>query len=570
MRIGPYVCAEWNYGGFPVWLHKMPGIEFRTDNKVYKNEMQTFTTKIVNMCKQANLFATQGGPIIIAQIENEYGNVMTPQLHASIKLGEKILTSSTRSDRNISSSVTLTTFSNPTTGGRFCFLSNTDASNDATIDLQRDGKYFVPAWSVTILDGCNKEVYNTAKVNTQTSVFVKEQNEKENAQLSWTWAREHMRDTLLGTGTFKANQLLEQKGFTVDVSDYLWYMTNVDIDQTSSPRDVTLQVNTKGHVLHAFVNRRHIGSEWANNGQSFVLEKPISLKSGTNTIILLSATVGLKNYDAFYDMVPTGIDGGPVYLIGSGNVTTNLSSNSWSYKVGLNGEMKQFYNPTLSSKVKWRPFEHKSIGRRMAWFKTNFKTPSGVDPVVLDLQGMGKGHAWVNGQSIGRFWPSFIASNDNCSETCDYRGAYESNKCLGNCGNPTQRWYHIPRSFLSSDTNTLILFEEIGGNPKQISVQTITIQTICGHANEGSTLELSCQRGRIISEIQFASYGNPEGKCGSFKHGLWNVVNTLLLVEKACIGKQNCSIDVTGKSFEISDATSSFATLAVQALCSKK
>ena len=78
MRIGPYVCAEWNYGGFPVWLHNMPGIQLRTNNQVYKNEMQTFTTKIVNMCKQANLFASQGGPIILAQIENEYGNVMTP------------------------------------------------------------------------------------------------------------------------------------------------------------------------------------------------------------------------------------------------------------------------------------------------------------------------------------------------------------------------------------------------------------------------------------------------------------------------------------------------------------
>ena len=78
MMIGPYVCAEWNYGGFPLWLHNMPGIQLRTDNQVYKNEMQTFTTKIVNMCNQANLFASQGGPIILAQIENEYGNVMTP------------------------------------------------------------------------------------------------------------------------------------------------------------------------------------------------------------------------------------------------------------------------------------------------------------------------------------------------------------------------------------------------------------------------------------------------------------------------------------------------------------
>ena len=35
---------------------------------------------------------------------------------------------------------------------------------DANVDLQKDGKYFVPAWSVSILDGCNKEIYNTAKV----------------------------------------------------------------------------------------------------------------------------------------------------------------------------------------------------------------------------------------------------------------------------------------------------------------------------------------------------------------------------------------------------------------------
>ncbi|KAL0554066.1 hypothetical protein IC582_007977 [Cucumis melo] len=40
--------------------------------------MQTFSTKIANMCKQANLFASQGRPIILAQIVNEYGNVITP------------------------------------------------------------------------------------------------------------------------------------------------------------------------------------------------------------------------------------------------------------------------------------------------------------------------------------------------------------------------------------------------------------------------------------------------------------------------------------------------------------
>ncbi|QHO08611.1 hypothetical protein HN51_067190 [Arachis hypogaea] len=39
LRIGPYVCAEWNYGGIPVWVHNLPGVEIRTANSVYMNEM---------------------------------------------------------------------------------------------------------------------------------------------------------------------------------------------------------------------------------------------------------------------------------------------------------------------------------------------------------------------------------------------------------------------------------------------------------------------------------------------------------------------------------------------------
>uniref|UniRef100_A0A0A0LDH9 Beta-galactosidase n=1 Tax=Cucumis sativus TaxID=3659 RepID=A0A0A0LDH9_CUCSA len=695
MRIGPYVCAEWNYGGFPLWLHNMPGIQLRTNNQVYKNEMQTFTTKIVNMCKQANLFASQGGPIILAQIENEYGNVMTPygeagktyinwcaQMAESLNIGipwimcqqsdapqpiintcngfycdnftpnnpnsPKMFTENWvgwfkkwgdkdphRTAEDVAFSVARffqsggilnnyymyhggTNFGR-TSGGPFITTSydydapldeygnlnqpkwghlkqlhasiksnwerrfsltapaqtrtlvalNADENNDAIVDMLGDRKYFLPAWSVSILDGCNKEIFNTAKVSSQTSLFFKKQNEKENAKLSWNWASEPMRDTLQGYGTFKANLLLEQKGATIDSSDYLWYMTNVNSNTTSSLQNLTLQVNTKGHVLHAFINRRYIGSQWGSNGQSFVFEKPIQLKLGTNTITLLSATVGLKNYDAFYDTVPTGIDGGPIYLIGDGNVTTDLSSNLWSYKVGLNGERKQLYNPMFSNRTKWSTLNKKSIGRRMTWFKATFKTPSGTDPVVLDMQGMGKGQAWVNGRSIGRFWPSFIASNDSCSETCDYKGSYNPNKCVRNCGNSSQRWYHIPRSFMNDSINTLILFEEIGGNPQMVSVQTITIGTICGNANEGSTLELSCQGGHVISEIQFASYGHPEGKCGSFQSGLWDVTkSTTIIVEKACIGMKNCSIDISPNLFKLSKVAYPYAKLAVQALCS--
>lgn len=85
--------------GFPLWLHFIPGIQFRTDNEPFKvstisifsfhvvnhwcllvelwvalfcylfqAEMQRFTAKIVDMMKQEKLYASQGGPIILSQV----------------------------------------------------------------------------------------------------------------------------------------------------------------------------------------------------------------------------------------------------------------------------------------------------------------------------------------------------------------------------------------------------------------------------------------------------------------------------------------------------------------------
>ncbi|CAN0892310.1 Beta-galactosidase 6 [Linum grandiflorum] len=36
LRIGPFIESEWTYGGFPFWLHDVPGIVFRSDNKPFK------------------------------------------------------------------------------------------------------------------------------------------------------------------------------------------------------------------------------------------------------------------------------------------------------------------------------------------------------------------------------------------------------------------------------------------------------------------------------------------------------------------------------------------------------
>ncbi|KAL8134563.1 hypothetical protein AgCh_009545 [Apium graveolens] len=59
--------------GFPVWLKYVPGISFRTDNEPFKMAMKGFTKKIVNLMKSEKKYESQGGPIILSQIENEYG-----------------------------------------------------------------------------------------------------------------------------------------------------------------------------------------------------------------------------------------------------------------------------------------------------------------------------------------------------------------------------------------------------------------------------------------------------------------------------------------------------------------
>ncbi|GAV62903.1 Glyco_hydro_35 domain-containing protein/Gal_Lectin domain-containing protein [Cephalotus follicularis] len=75
LRVGPFIQAEWNHGGLPYWLREVPGIIFRSDNAPFKYHMKKFVKMIMDKMKEEKLFAPQGGPIILAQIENEYNSI---------------------------------------------------------------------------------------------------------------------------------------------------------------------------------------------------------------------------------------------------------------------------------------------------------------------------------------------------------------------------------------------------------------------------------------------------------------------------------------------------------------
>jgi Glycosyl hydrolases family 35 len=79
IRIGPFDCAEYNYGGIPEWIPLLhPDMEMRSLDGQWLDLMEQFVKSIVSYLQNERLFAYQGGPIIMAQIENEInGDVET-------------------------------------------------------------------------------------------------------------------------------------------------------------------------------------------------------------------------------------------------------------------------------------------------------------------------------------------------------------------------------------------------------------------------------------------------------------------------------------------------------------
>src|SRR6201993_3039174 len=72
LRPGPYICAEWEAGGFPAWLFADPMVKVRTQDPRFLAAADRYLQRLGK--EVAGLQAARGGPIIAVQIENEYGS----------------------------------------------------------------------------------------------------------------------------------------------------------------------------------------------------------------------------------------------------------------------------------------------------------------------------------------------------------------------------------------------------------------------------------------------------------------------------------------------------------------
>ncbi|KAL6492900.1 hypothetical protein OROGR_032659 [Orobanche gracilis] len=631
LRIGPFIESEWSYGGLPFWLHDVPDIVFRSDNEPFKKlygkfsltdtptfflvgsqfYMQNFTTKIVEMLKSEKLYASQGGPIILSQIENEYQNVertfrdkgppyvrwaatmavglntgvpwvmckqddapdpvinacnglkcgetfMGPnslikpaiwtenwthfydglirqpkwghlkELHAAVKLCSQTLLYGQQIKFSLGTLQEAYVYFGDK-GECASFLVNADVRNNAEVRFL-NRTYRLPSKSISILPDCKTVAFNTAKVSTQFSTRSRQPAVKLDSPERWEEYNEVV--PVFDDPSLKSDSLLEQMSTTKDASDYLWYTASYhQLEDLQS----LITVKSCGHVLRAFVNGALIGSgHGIYRNTSFTLETKVALKSGVNNISLLSIMVGLPDSGAYMERRAAGLQ---TVSVQENQVVKNLTDYQWGYQVGLLGERLRLYTEEGQYYAQWTSFN--PCSKTLKWYKSTFDAPEGTDPVALNLGSMGKGEAWVNGQSIGRYWISFLTP----------------------AGTPSQIWYHIPRSFLKPTDNLLVLFEEEIGNPLGISVDTVSVTKVCGHVSDSHPppvaswiretlnrniyrnnrwhrrrprpkVRLHCPSNTNISKILFASFGSPKGDCDNYGVGSCHSVNSRAVVER--------------------------------------
>ncbi|MCD9641017.1 Beta-galactosidase 10 [Datura stramonium] len=739
LRIGPFVAAEWNFGGLPVWLHYVPGTTFRTDSEPFKHHMQKFMTYVVNLMKKERLFASQGGPIILSQVENEYGYyenaygeggkryaLWAAKMALSLDTGvpwimcqqydapdpvidtcnsfycdqfkpispnkPKIWTENWpgwfktfgardphRPAEDVAYSVARffqkggsvqnyymyhggTNFGR-TAGGPFittsydydapideyglarfpkwghlkelhkviklcqhallnndptllslgplqeadvyedasgacaAFLANMDDKDDKVVQF-RNVSYHLPAWSVSILPDCKNVVFNTAKVGCQTSVVnmapldlhpTARSPKRDIKPLQWEVFKETA--GVWGVADFTKNGFVDHINTTQDTTDYLWYTTSIFVNEEEeflrNRGTPMLLVESNGHAMHVFINQK-LQASASGNGTvpQFKFGTPIALKAGKNEIALLSMTVGLQTAGSFYEWIGAGPTS--VKVEGFKNGTLDLSACTWTYKIGLQGEYLRIHKSyNLNSKI-WATTSEPPKQQPLTWYKAVVDAPPGNEPVALDMIHMGKGMAWLNGQEIGRYWPRKSSKYDKCVTQCDYRGKFNPDKCVTGCGEPTQRWYHVPRSWFKPSGNVLVILEETGGDPSQVRFSIRKISGACGHLSEDhpsfdveylqgseiennknrATLRLKCPTNTNISAVKFASFGNPTGTCGSYMQGDCHDPNSASLVEKVCLNQNECALEMSSRNFNMQLCPSTVKKLAVEVNCS--
>ncbi len=71
LRPSPYICAEWEFGGLPAWLMAEDGMRLRACHEPFLKHVREYYDRLFPLITPLQI--TEGGPVILMQVENEYG-----------------------------------------------------------------------------------------------------------------------------------------------------------------------------------------------------------------------------------------------------------------------------------------------------------------------------------------------------------------------------------------------------------------------------------------------------------------------------------------------------------------
>ena len=562
LRIGPYICAETNFGGLPAWLRDVEGMQIRTENEPFMHEMGRFVT---DLCERLDpLFASRGGPIILAQIENEYelireiyGEAGQRYLRWAIQLGRSLKLEipwimclggvpgaietvnwfygheklpghrrrhpdqpglwtenwtgwydtwgtphKTRAAENEAYAV-LRFIAEGGTGINYymwhggtnfgreaMYLQTTSYDYDAPLDeyglettkshhlaalhhalaphvdtllasdrveptIAPDGRVSVRYGALEIV--CDDEAERAQVVVDGTVVFdsgaiapadrVTRAMHPLGPVGTWSSWREPLPAERADMAIVSATPL-EQLSLTHDEADECWYSFELEAEGPGE-----LELSRIADIAYIYVDGElraatpRPPSEERGDIESDAMSQrfALDLDPGPHRLDVLCCAIGMIKGD---------------WQIGRRNMVCE--------RKGLWGPVR--YAGVELGEVSIRPGLAEREGTPgpldpggLRWHRTVFPRPAAGEAFALDLVALTKGHAWLNGHALGRYWlcPGSGPSSEFIRAARAIVGVGE--------GEPTQRYWHLPVEWLE-DENELVLFEEVGGDPSEVAL----------------------------------------------------------------------------------------------------
>ena len=335
--------------------------------------------------------------------------------------------------------------------GRIVFIQNS-ASVELVVEYD-NMKFTMQQMSIIVLDKMNTILYDSSKVNS-TGLRIKRvythDKTKMNPFVAWS---ESVED--ITKGAMIEQHPLEQLGVTQDETDYLFYQVEVAGALINDSQFELIVQTRKANSLLVFMGERFVATldnhdhATGDFNMTFIYIGNVN-KNGANFTIL-SVSLGLNN----------GIQPGFVEQKGIvGNVTFNgadITNHKWLHRPKLTGEILQVFTDDGSKQVKWDSDYIKYANTTLTWFKTTFTVEqySTDYSLLLHLVGFGRGHFYVNGVDLGRYWLIMVD------------------------GQPVQEYYFIPPDVVKYDApNLLVIGEELGAPDPSKATLVLSTMTV--------------------------------------------------------------------------------------------